>query len=78
MTASISFVSAVQVVAVSPNLLEIAPRYAGITMAIANSFANISGIVAPLFAKAIAVEVSVRHELYTDSNTERECWVAAG
>ena len=79
MTASMCFVLAVLAVVVSPNLLEIAPRYAGVTLSIANSFANISGIVAPLFAKAIAVEVSIRHvKLYTSSNTERECWVAAG
>ena len=59
MTASVTFLSVTWQVALHPNLLELAPQYSGITMAIANTFGNIAGIVAPLFAKAIAVEVSV-------------------
>ena len=61
MTASVVSLSAATIVGINPNLLEIAPRYSGITMAISNSFGNISGFVAPLLAKAIAVEVSKRY-----------------
>ena len=41
-----------------PNLLDIAPRFAGILMAVINTIGTLAGIVAPKVAKAIADEVS--------------------
>ena len=42
----------------SPNMLDIAPRYAGVLMGISNTAGTVPGIIAPLVAKLIANAVS--------------------
>ena len=41
------------------NHLDIAPRYAGVLMALTNTAGTLPGIVGPLVAKAIALPVSL-------------------